>query len=306
MPLTSFGRMLLVAVVLSSTHPRLARGLATPEPDGDARPTASADDQFCLVTHYSRNQAEFAEIAVASQRRYAARHGYLHATFRDRISGDAFVDPTAGEIDTLRGGGLYWQKLTALQRVLEDGIVDAEGTSRHCDWAMWMDADAVITNETVQLHQLLATYARPATDPPRSTAAIDVVLAAEHGLRVNSGIFFVRNAAGGHKFLAEVAGLYEAYKNSGLPDQDAVTAVAFRGPPRFFNEVPGVVEYDRVKPGFALTHPRIFNSMYRPFGPSPKSGSWAPCDFVAHISGVYSPQRPDAMRYVLSTRDSCE
>lgn len=303
--------MLISSVVLSALL-STAPGVRSDETSlfGSLRPveTENGRENICLVTHYSANQTDFAAVAFGSQKRYAKRHGYGHAVFEGHISGDDFVDITKGGLETLRGGGLYWQKIRAVEHVLRDGIADDEGVVSRCDWAMWLDSDVIFTNETIRIEDLIERYALPRAESREVHARLiptDVILAAEYHVGVCTGTFLVHNTDFGLRFLQDVTDLYDFYKDRPLPEQDAVAAAAHNGYLGYFDWPHREMVNEDLKPGYAITPQRVFVSLPRP--PSwPASGRWQRCDLIAHISGASNSERIDVMNQLLETRYGCE
>lgn len=290
--------------LLNRSH--AATSASTYENDGSAPgPNRRTDDdaQFCLITHYTRSAYPFAKLAESSHRRYAARHGYAQQTFTGRISGDFFLDPTRGASDSLRGGGLYWQKLTAIEHVLTRGLEQENGEVILCAWVVWLDSDVVITNETTRLQDIVATYAK--APPAASLPTVDVVLVPDDQHPVSGGVVFVRNTSVGLSFVKAVSALYPAYKDNLLPEQTAMATVAYMAEPWPSSQ--------RVPAPQALLHPSVVVAPHRAFNSFPDCGRnlpqhvrWQPCDFVAHFAGVRHAQREAGMREVLATRGQCE
>ena len=253
-------------------------------------------EHFCLVTHSTASPYAFAAYAVANQKTYAEARGYTHVAFDGHISGAQFVDSTRGSLSSLWGGGLYWQKLTAMDRALREGLTDGNGASRRCDWAVWMDSDVIVTNPNVGLEDVVATYAQaPEAD---NIASVDVLLVPDDRHPVSGGVFFVRNTAIGRSFIDAVSALYPAYKDNHLPEQTAMATVAY------------VVEpwpsARRVTRPEASLHPAVAVLPHRAINAFPDLGRnqaahvvWQPGDFVAHFAGVRHNQREAAMRQVM-------
>lgn len=260
-------------------------------------------EHFCLVTHYTLGYYPFYAVAEESQRHYARRHGYGQQSFVGRISGSAFLDPNQGGPHTLRGGGLYWQKLTAMAQVLERGVEAEDGVVRRCDWAVWMDSDVVVTNETVRLQDVVATYAPPFAAPELDT--VDVLLVPDDRHPVSGGVFFVRNTPVGRGFVDAVSALYPAYKDNSLPEQSAMATVAYMAEP-------WPSDHKVTYPSLNL-HPSVVVLPHRAINSFPDYGrnqgehvTWQPCDFVAHMAGVHARRRVQVMEEVLATVPSCE
>ena len=262
-----------------------------------------ASEHYCIVTHDSAPRRSFVAVAERSQRHYAERHGYSHDSYSGHISGEFFLDPSRGDAGTLRGGGLYWQKLTAVAYLLAEGTTNAFGRTERCDWVVWMDSDLVITNESIRLEDIVSTYAeKPKADHLDS---VDVMLVPDDRHPVSGGMFFIRNTAIGRSFIDSVAALYPAYKDNFLPEQSAMATVAYMVEPWPCNgRVPGPK---------AVLHPSVVVLPHRAINSFPDHGRnqaahvvWQPCDFVAHFAGVRASEREAAMVDVLQGIKACE
>lgn len=236
---------------------------------------------------------DYLPIALGSQQAYAHARGYGHVAFQDRISGDRFVDSARGGLEDKWGGGLFWQKIAAIEQVLEQGVFDeASGQTDSCGWVVWMDSDVLITNPRVSLEYLVARYAAGGFH------GIDVVLAEDPEHPINAGVFFVRNNAGGRAFVRAVEALYPLYKDSCLPEQSAMAAVAFPAEPW-----PACVVHRQAgahpHPKIAVAPQRAFDSFQHPGRPFPPEAQWQPGDFVAHFAGNDPQKRAEAMRLTL-------
>jgi len=127
-------------------------GVAAPEP-AVTRTTA----RFVVATLYTREIAEMGSLSAGVLRAYAARHGY-----------EAVVSPEA--VDPSRPAA--WGKLLLVERHL------AHNPS--CEWLLWIDADAVITNAARRLEELIDDADFLVSDDPSSSP-------------INSGVFLARN-----------------------------------------------------------------------------------------------------------------
>ena len=276
-------------------------------PDEEVAALRASSASFCLVTHYSPSQAHYAELVHATHKRYAERHGYLAHAYTGRISGDAFLDPERGDRESLWGGGLFWQKLTAMQLTLERGLVAEEGSTVTCEWAMWLDSDALVTNYDVTLESIVAAYAHrpPQSDPGLGEnlssvpglIPVDILLSREYDHPINAGVFLVRNNAVGRAFIQAAAALYPLFKNNNLPEQTALATIAYLPEPwPSDHETQGVTP--ELHPSIAIVAQRTFNSFYSGEREWPQSVQWVAGDFVAHLAGVPHDLRAETVRRI--------
>lgn len=252
---------------------------------------------ICIATQYTHNIKEYAMVAVDNQARYAKRHGYHAFSFVGRPSGERFLDPSRSD-QKLFGEGWYWQKIAVVEKLL--GERDDQGGNL-CNWVMWVDADIVFTNFTIALEERIATYA--------PTEATDVILAREEAgypSLVNAGAFFVRNSEGGRKFIADIGGMYDEYKNRQLPEQDAMQDTVFQVSQDHPQRSELAFVNQRVRSDMALAPQRAFNSFHRPNNSLPSSGRWYPCDLLAHLAGTPHGKRVSLMEELEESIAHCE
>jgi hypothetical protein len=129
-----------------------------------------------------RNFDGILELTWQNKYAYAVKHGY------------SFYDGSK-DIDGSRPPA--WSKVKVVQHLLNQKIVlptkNDEPTSHSnnkCDWVMWSDADTVIMNLDVSVHDFL-----PA-DPN-----VDFLVGTDHVSGYNAGVFLVKNSAWGHEFM---------------------------------------------------------------------------------------------------------
>ncbi|KAK1548169.1 hypothetical protein Q3G72_031147 [Acer saccharum] len=154
------------------------------------RPGATAP--FCLVTHFTQTSEDFPYIASKNHRAYAQAHGYGQNTYTGRISGAQFLNLSKGDISQVVGGGLYWQKITAVKSTLDEMV---EGSQlRRYAWVMWLDADIIITHKARSLTEVLQQAIDSAAQA--SHESTHVILSSDASGPVNAGAFLIRNSLG--------------------------------------------------------------------------------------------------------------
>ena len=255
------------------------------------------DKDICIVSHHSRASRDasddFEAYSLGNHLDYALRHNYHYYRFQGRISGDNFLDTEAGGVEDVRGGGAYWQKLSAVAAMADRS--DDQGMPI-CRWLMWIDSDAIFTNFHVSIESILREYGQ------RGRQRKEVIVAREtagwpHNL-INSGVFFVRNSWQGRAFLEGVARSHDqGYRGSVLPDQDGMTHYAVGIDPSLLEESNHATALAHLRPEIGIAPQRAFNSFYwvdvrgRPTIATterfrPQRAAWHPGDFVGHFAGV--------------------
>lgn len=114
--------------------------------------------QFAVATLYTPEIADFGKRTANIVARYARRHGYQAVIASEVL--DAARPPA-------------WSKLLLIEQCLVD--------HPSCDWLMWIDADAVITNLAQRLEDMV-------------DESVDFLVAEDRSAStINTGVFFVRN-----------------------------------------------------------------------------------------------------------------
>lgn len=191
---------------------------------------------------------------------YALRHGYR---FQDQ----------SHLLDSSRPPA--WSKILAVQDLFDDG----------CDWVLWMDADAVIMNSTIELESRI-----PAPD-----SGIDLVVTHDRRFTANSGVWLLRNSQFGRDFLKQWWGSKSYIRAKGLSlsgDNDAFGHVIRRllDLPRY--PTPDQVQVATLESNIRMPERCNLNSFGvfvetedapRYFG---SQNYYHEGDFVAHASGI--------------------
>ena len=262
------------------------------------------NEPLCIVDLHVQEDGAIANISTHNHRSYAYHHYYRYYSFTGRISAGMFINPDRGPITDRIGGGLTWQKLSALATVAlqtdKDGLPD-------CQWMLWIDSDAIFTNFNIPLEPLLMKVARSGVHHK------DVVLSREMTSYpdsfINSGVFLVRNSPLGRAFLEGSARLYNRHKDYHITDQNAIQEYVF------YRSTRGLEMFERdlveahTRPEVALVPQRALNSfiwvgsMHEAY--SSRDSEWKPCDFIAHLAGRSNQERVDGMQAALAQTKGC-
>lgn len=244
---------------------------------------------FCIVTQYTANMDAYATIATANHEMYATKKGYGYYRYRGRLSGARFFDPQ--QDDPIYRFGLFWQKLSAVQSVLDH--VNLLTDDHECRWVMWVDADVLFTNFSRDLEEVTAPY-----------SASDVLLSREEAnykqTWINAGVFFVRNTVGGRMFVRDVMAMYTDYKDHELSEQDAMQDFV-----RSQLDATRCLDGNRtVLPNISLAPQRTFDA-FNNLGDTPPAAQWQECDFIAHLAGMKADARLSHMRDLVKALRTC-
>lgn len=143
--------------------------------------------RFAIATMYTPDIADYGALASRIVDRYAKRHGYQTVIARDTL--DASRHPA-------------WSKLLLIEQFLAN--------HPDCAWIMWIDADAVISNPTQRLEDLVDDD-------------VDFLVAKDQwsGSPINTGVFLIRNCAASLEMLRLAYGKIE-YLHHPLWEQPAM------------------------------------------------------------------------------------
>jgi hypothetical protein len=270
-----------------------------PQPEVEVR-TLIGSKNICIVTAFSVDHANYGLLAAANHMNYARLHGYTSRSYSGRISDDLFVDPLRGDLSTLRGGGLYWQKLVAVRNLLQ-----GEGSSApSCNWVMWVDADVIFTNPDLLLETLIEEANGSLQQTPNNvTAAADtqVILSREEAgeaPQLNAGVFLVKNSPQGRNFIDSIIASYPAYKDKSWPEQDSMYDLVA---PELGEPAPQARRFSAT-----MLPQRRLNAFYNPdikFGPT---AAWQPGDFIAHLVNARPATRARRLRSLLQPNGACD
>mmetsp|Transcript_26268 Transcript_26268/g.83967 ORF Transcript_26268/g.83967 Transcript_26268/m.83967 type:complete len:381 (-) Transcript_26268:265-1407(-) len=200
--------------------------------------------------NWGRNFQGINEATIDNKATYAARHGYRLIDASKLISKKR---PTS------------WSKVIAVRRALKD-----------FDWVMWMDADAIFTNPTVRIEDIL---------PPRPED-VDLVITKDWN-GYNAGVWLMRNSTWGAEFLdrwwawGDTITIPVSGTRSG--DNDCLKALL---------KEPGVegnvwlAEQSSFN-SYYLNHNLFLKLMLRPWQIMHMMRAlWVPGDFIIHLAGI--------------------
>lgn len=253
---------------------------------------------ICIVSQYTPNMAKFAEIAKKNHEKYASKHGYTYEVYNGRISGQTFLDPSRGNENHLRGGGLYWQKVMATKNLMNS--MNQDGTQPLCAWVFWVDTDILFTDMNTSIESLIARW------DAASERGVETSLFLpkdESGvvptIKINNGAYLLKNNAWGKAFIQAIEDSYAQYKDDSTPEQDAFQDYVYQEFKTSAHRPARVFDESRVQREVVLVPQRAFDSFYRPGYSDPVSAKWQRGDFIAHFSGISNSTRVSEMKKVI-------
>ena len=208
---------------------------------------------ICIVTAYTPSVPEWKELGeLASQtmREYADRHGLDLKVFTDGF--DLSRHPS-------------WSKIQFIKKVLPD-----------YEWVWWLDADAAITNQKIDVKSFL-----------ESKADILVCKDVEECM-FNMGSFFIRNCPFSFGILDEMWNR-EKWANKELWEQSALLDMVREGKMGDRLAIFNSREFNGMCDWHAERHRKIPNEALQ----------WHAGDFVAHCAGYWMPHRISILKEVI-------
>ncbi len=168
---------------------------------------------IAIVSH-STLDVKYLDLAKDVHQRYARKFGYDYI-LRNNLLTEQFIDRFASsKVFQL---GLYWQKIFAVQAAFEERDARShDPEKRRYGWVMWVDADALFTNFTIPLEEITAKH------PGKS-----FLVSREPYMKINAGIFLLKNDPWSREMLATVARSYAYYRNHNQPEQEALQDYIF-------------------------------------------------------------------------------
>ena len=178
-----------------------------------------------------------------------------------------------------------------------------------CSWIMWIDSDAIFTDHNRKIEEIIARYAPPTQNSwwGWSTEKHLLMPSDESGtvpwIKINNGVFLIKNSDWSHQFINSVAAKYSLYKNNGTPEQDAFQDLIFNHFPRDSFKAQNRSESDfsewNLASEVALVPQRVMDSFYRePKYSDPAGANWRIGDFIAHLSGISAEDRLAGIRRI--------
>lgn len=187
-----------------------------------------------FVSHDGQYFQPLADITIPVLREYCARHGYKLSL--------AVAPPVTRT--------LVWDRCLTMLDNLD-----------RFDWTLHWDADALVTNLTIRLEDIVAQF------PPGR----DMILSRDH-TGLNDGIVFTRRSPRSRALWADMWAM-----------KDEVSSLGATW--RFMEETPEQTIIGEVPQ-------KLFNSYpYAEYGIDYPEGTWAPGDFVFHVPGKTTADR---------------
>jgi hypothetical protein len=164
------------------------RAFTSPQTRGQTMTTEKKG--VAVLSLYTPNYADVGEFTEKSKREYAKRHGYTPLLERESV--DLSRAPT-------------WGKIMMLSAALMDH-----------DIAFWIDADAMILDLSISVHDLLA-------QDDQESGPSDLYISKDHN-GINCGVFLMRSTDTAARFLEDVWERTE-FKNHYWHEQAAMMAL---------------------------------------------------------------------------------
>lgn len=260
--------------------------------------------RIAIVTQFTENLRVYADLTTKNHKKYADKHNYSYIKYEGKIT-NRFEYPYGRNM--VFKEGLYWQKVEAVQRTLDEKIPGSNNPKYL--WVLWIDADAFFTNQEIKLEDIIRKYA-----PQDSNVGL-ILPRDESGhpnIVINNGVFLLRNNEWGRNFIQSIVDMFEAYKECDTPEQDAFQDYVFQARARFsvcgwenrMRKVEdGHYELNKVREGVKLIPQRVMDSFERKKVDENSEARWQPCDFIAHVSGMPDEERRKVIEGILDKLD---
>ena len=260
--------------------------------------------RVCIVDLHMPSDKSYANLTVANHEAYAREHDYSYLGFTGRVSGPLFINAPRGPLSDRYGGGLTWQKLSAMAAASD--LLMPDGMPQ-CETLLWTDTDAIFTNFNIPIERIVGRFADHGVIPK------DVILTHEStdysDSFINSGVWIIKNTWGGRAFLENVAKLYPHHKEGPLTDQNAIQEYAFGRDPRGHDMVERSVIEAGLRQEIVVVPQRVMNSFRwvnsEHADHSLPGSEWMPCDFIGHAAGIPNELRIEGLTHMLSTVADC-
>ena len=213
-----------------------------------------SDRRICILTAHTlrADWRELGSVSVPTMREYANRHGLSLKVFTD-----GFAEARA----------FQWSKIKFIKTLLSD-----------YEWIWWIDADAVITNQTKTIDRFLSFDA-------------DVVIGEDLDIELlcNTGSFFVRNCPFSFWLLDEIW-KREDLANKPLHEQESLADLYRAGKCRGRVMMVPLRELNGYCDWHAERYDKIPNENLQ----------WHVGDFVAHCAGYAMEHRIEILKEVVA------
>lgn len=145
-------------------------------------------DATCLLTSYTTDnpeRLEMSQLVVANHKKYAEKHGYRYLEYPENLA---------------KGDEPYWSKIAAVNRIL-----NGEEETLKCPpkWVVWLDDDAVIGDQMVQIDDVIAHYEAENPDV-KVIITEDAMSHIFPHIPLNTGVMLIKNDDWSRTFFQKV------------------------------------------------------------------------------------------------------
>lgn len=211
--------------------------------------------KYVVTTLHTPDWQEFADVTDANKREYCARHGYAFYTKNDKWN--TRMHTGTPDIEEM---GYEWgfERAYAFKEAFE--------AHPECEWVLFSDTDAMITNKTIELDRVVDNR-------------FHVILPADIN-GTNCGNILIKNSEIGRGFVQSMIGAIPAYRHNPMAENQWIQEMAIS---TYWKK------YIKIVPQ------RILNSYDFTLYQFPKhtgtkdvlgvDGQWQKGDFILHIVG---------------------
>jgi len=138
---------------------------------------------------------EMSRRVAENQRGYSIEKGYTYFEYAENLAIE--IDPITGERVTWEP---YWSKIAAINKILANKETSLENPA---EWIVWMDDDAVITNPTIRMEDVIHHYTSKKKDLNFFVTS-DSMSHIFPDIPLNSAVLFIKNNEWSRVFFEEI------------------------------------------------------------------------------------------------------
>lgn len=164
----------------------------------EGRPKDYQNPKIGLFTAYTTtgtpDRLEMSKKVAANQKGYSGQNGYTYIEYAENLARE--IDPITGQEIVWEP---YWSKIAAINNILNG----KEASLASAEWIIWLDDDAVITNDSIRMEDVIEHYT--ALNPDLNFfVTTDSMSHIIRDIPLNSAVLFVKNNDWSRKFFAKV------------------------------------------------------------------------------------------------------
>lgn len=180
----------------TSFIPCSTNNLTSSNPDGEA--ASFLFKRICIFTSYTTDnptRLAMSESVAENQRAYAKKQGYEYLVYRENMAVE--LSPEEGQSKTWLP---YWSKIAGINKILNNQETALKNAP---EWIVWIDDDALITNENIKAQEIIDHYA-PEGSEINFFVTEDSMSHVRKDIPLNSAVLFIKNNDWSREFFQAV------------------------------------------------------------------------------------------------------